>query len=105
MVIGDLLLRVYFAYYFFTPVVFLTVLFRRGYLLAERIALATSICFFSCYALFLVFPTVGPLLVSAPPGTAAHDGYVFNHLLFFLTSSGEIRAGAFPSSHLAVPCS
>lgn len=93
----------YFAYYFFTPVVFLTVLFRRGYLVAERIALATSLCFFACYALFWLFPTVGPHYWFPPhQGPQLYDGYVFNHLLFFLTSSGEIRAGAFPSSHIAV---
>lgn len=93
----------YFAYYFFTPVVFLTVLFRRGYLAAERIALATSLCFFSCYALFWIFPTVGPHYFFPPhQGPQLYDGYIFNHLLFFLTSTGEIRAGAFPSSHIAV---
>lgn len=93
----------YFAYYFFTPVVFFTVLFRRGYLAAERIALATSLCFFSCYALFWLFPTVGPHYWFPPHlGPQPYDGYIFNHLLFFLTSSGEIRAGAFPSSHIAV---
>lgn len=93
----------YFAYYFFTPVVFLTILFRRGYLAAERIALATSLCFFSCYALFWLFPTVGPHYWFPPhQGPQLYDGYLFNHLLFFLTSSGEIRAGAFPSSHIAV---
>lgn len=93
----------YFAYYFFTPVVFLTVFFRRGYLAAERIALATSVCFFGCYALFWLFPTVGPHFFFPPHlGPQLYDGYVFNHLLFFLTSSGEIRAGAFPSSHIAV---
>ncbi len=93
----------YFAYYFFTPVVFLTVFFRRGYLAAERIALATSVCFFGCYALFWLFPIVGPHFFFPPHlGPQLYDGYVFNHLLFFLTSSGEIRAGAFPSSHIAV---
>jgi len=93
----------YFAYYFFTPVVFLTVLFRRGYLAAERIALATSMCFFGCYAIFWLLPTVGPHFFFPPHlGPQLYDGYVFNHLLFFLTSSGEIRAGAFPSSHIAV---
>ncbi len=93
----------YFAYYFFTPVVFLTVLFRKGYLVAERIALATSACFFSCYTIFWLFPTVGPHYLFPPHlGPQLYDGYVFNHLLFFLTSNGEIRAGAFPSSHIAV---
>ena len=93
----------YFAYYFFTPVVFLTVFFRRGYLAAERIALATSLCFFGCYTVFWLFPTVGPHFFFPPHlGPQLYDGYVFNHLLFFLTSSGEIHAGAFPSSHIAV---
>lgn len=93
----------YFAYYFFTPVVFFAVLHQRGYLAAERIALATSVCFFICYAGFWLFPTVGPHFWFPPyKGPQLYDGYVFNHLLFFLTSSGEIRAGAFPSSHIAV---
>lgn len=93
----------YFAYYFFTPVVFLTVLFRRGYLAAERIALATSVCFFACYTFFWLVPAVGPHYFFPPhQGPQLYDGYLFNHLLFFLTSGGEIRAGAFPSSHIAV---
>jgi hypothetical protein len=93
----------YFAYYFFMPVVFFTVLFRRGYLAAERIALATSLCFFSCYVLFWLFPTVAPHFWFPPhQGPQLYDGYVFNHLLYFLTSGGEIRGGAFPSSHIAV---
>lgn len=93
----------YFAYFFFPPAVFFTVLFRRGYLAAEHIALATSLCFFSCYVLFWLFPTVAPHFWFPPhQGPQLHDGYVFNHLLFFLTSGGEIRGGAFPSSHIAV---
>ncbi len=101
--LSELFCFAYFAYYFFTPVVFLTVLFRRGYLAAERIALATSLCFFACYATFWLFPTVGPHYFFPPHlGPQLYDGYSFNHLLFFLTSSGEIRAGAFPSSHIAV---
>lgn len=93
----------YFAYYFFVPVVFLTVLFQRGYLVVERIVFATSLCFFSCYTLFWLFPTVGPHFCFPPYcGPQLYDGYVFNHLLFFLTSGGEIRGGAFPSSHIAV---
>ena len=101
--LSELFCFAYFAYYFFTPVVFLTVLFQRGYLAAERIVVVTSVCFFSCYTLFWLFPTVGPHFWFPPHlGPQLYDGYVFNHLLFFLTSSGEIRAGAFPSSHIAV---
>ncbi|MBL0313388.1 MAG: phosphatase PAP2 family protein [Holophagaceae bacterium] len=78
-------------------------LFRRGYLAAERIVLSTSLCFFCCYGIFWLFPTVGPHYFFPPHlGPQLYDGYVFNHLLYFLTSGGEIRAGAFPSSHIAV---
>jgi membrane-associated phospholipid phosphatase len=101
--LSELFCFAYFAYYFFTPVVFLTILVRRGYLAAERIALATSLCFFGCYTIFWLFPTVGPHYFFPPHlGPQLYDGYLFNHLLFLLTSSGEIRAGAFPSSHIAV---
>lgn len=101
--LSELFCFAYFAYYFFSPVVFFTVLFQRGYLVVERIVFATSLCFFSCYALFWLFPTVGPHFWFPPyKGPQLYDGYLFNHLLFFLTSGGEIRGGAFPSSHIAV---
>jgi hypothetical protein len=93
----------YFSYYFFTPIVGLTALLTRGYAAAERIILATSACFFVCYTLFWLFPTVGPHYWFPPfLGPRLYDGYVFNHLLFSFTSSGEIQGGAFPSSHIAV---
>ena len=101
--LSELFCFAYFAYYFFSPVVFLTVLYLRGYLVVERVVFATSLCFFSCYALFWLLPTVGPHFWFPPyKGPQLYDGYVFNHLLFFLTSGGEIRGGAFPSSHIAV---
>lgn len=93
----------YFSYYFFTPLVGLTALFRRGYLAAERILLATTICFLACYTFFWLVPTVAPHFWFAPHlGPQLYHGYVFNHLLFLFTANGEIPGGAFPSSHLAV---
>lgn len=93
----------YFAYYFFTPILGFTVLFRRGYLETERIIFAASLCFFACYTFFWLFPTIGPHFWFPPhKGPQLYDGYIFNHLLFFLTSGGEIRGAAFPSSHVAV---
>jgi hypothetical protein len=93
----------YFSYYLFVPAVGLTALASRGYLAAERILLATTGCFFVCYTLFWLLPTVGPHYWFPPGlGPQLYRGYVFNHLLFFFTSGGEIRGGAFPSSHIAV---
>ena len=101
--LSELFCFAYVAYYFFTPVVGLTVLVRRGYLAAERILLSVTLCFFACYTFFWLLPTVAPHFWFPPHrGPQLYDGYVFNHLLFLFTSRGEIAGGAFPSSHLAV---
>ena len=101
--LSELFCFAYLAYYFFAPVVGFTTLFRSGYLAAERILLAVTACFFLCYAFFWLLPTVGPHFWFPPhAGPRLYDGYLFNHALFFLTSGGEIRGGAFPSSHIAV---
>jgi membrane-associated phospholipid phosphatase len=56
-----------------------------------------------CYTFFWLLPTVGPHFWFPPGlGPVLYQGYCFNHLLFFFTSGGEIRGGAFPSSHIAV---
>jgi len=101
--LSELFCFAYFAYYAFVPALGLTVLARRGYRAAERIILAATACFYACYTWFWLLPTVGPQYW-LPPGRGPElkPGYLFNHLLYFLTSGGEIRGGAFPSSHVAV---
>jgi len=101
--LSELFCFAYFAYYLFVPVVCLTALLTRGYAAAERMILAVTGCFFVCYAFFWLFPTVGPHYWFPPGlGPQLHPGYLFNHVLDFFTSGGEIRGGAFPSSHIAV---
>jgi hypothetical protein len=101
--LSELFCLAYFAYYLFVPAVVLTALFSKGYAAAERIVLAVTCCFFACYACFWLFPTVGPHFWFPPfRGPELYQGYFFNHVLFFFTSGGEIRGGAFPSSHIAV---
>ncbi len=101
--LSELFCFAYFAYYFFTPVMGLTALFKRGYVAAEGILFTASLCFFGCYTFFWLFPAVGPHFWFPPHvGPQLYDGYVFNHLLFSLTSGGEIHGAAFPSSHVAV---
>ncbi|MFH1016582.1 MAG: phosphatase PAP2 family protein [Pseudomonadota bacterium] len=100
---GELLSFAYFAYYCFTPILILTVLFNRGYEAAERVVTATALCFFACYTFFWLFPVVGPFYWFAPyHGPELSSGWIFNHVIFFFTSRGEVATGAFPSSHLAV---
>jgi hypothetical protein len=101
--LSELFCFVYFAYYLYVPVVGLSALLTRGYAAAERMIQAVSGCFFTCYTFFWLFPTVGPHYWFPPGlGPTLHPGYVFNHVLDFFTSGGEIRGGAFPSSHIAV---
>jgi hypothetical protein len=101
--LSELFCMAYFSYYAFVPVLGLTVLARRGYLAAERIVLAATLLFYACYTFFWLAPTMGPHYWFAPGlGPRPYPGYLFNHLLYALTSGGEIRAGAFPSSHVAV---
>ena len=101
--LSELFCFAYLAYYFFTPVVGFAALARSGYAAAERMILAATGTFFLCYALFWLLPTVAPHFHFPPHrGPALYDGYVCNHMLFFFTSGGEIRGGAWPSSHIAV---
>jgi hypothetical protein len=101
--LSELFCAAYYLYYFFTPVVGLTALLRQGYASAERYLLTATGTFLACYAFFWVLPTVGPHHFLPPGGgPRPYDGYVFNRLLFLLTGPGEIRGGAFPSSHIAV---
>jgi len=101
--LSELLCFAYFTYYLFVPAVLFTALFARGYAAAERAIFATTVCFCCCYVLFWLFPVTGPLYWFPPNGgPELYGGYVFNHLLYFVTSRGEVPAGAFPSSHIAV---
>jgi hypothetical protein len=101
--LSELFCFAYVSYYFFTPLVCLTVLARKGYLAAERIILATTLCFIGCYTFFWLAPTVAPHFWFPPRlGPQPYAGYVFNHALFFFTGRGEVPGGAFPSSHVAV---
>jgi hypothetical protein len=101
--LSELFCFAYFAYYGFVPVLGFTVLERRGYLAAERIVLATTVCFYACYTFFWLAPAVGPHYWFPPGlGPQPYRGYLCNRLLYLLTSGGEIRGGAFPSSHVAV---
>jgi PAP2 superfamily protein len=101
--LSELFCGAYYAYYFFTPAMLFTVVLTRGYATAERVIFAATLCFCVCYTLFWLFPTEAPHYWFPPhSGPQLYPGYVFNHLLFLFTSSGEVPAGAFPSSHLAV---
>jgi membrane-associated phospholipid phosphatase len=92
----------YFAYFFYMPLLLIAA-YLKSYAAAERVVFALSLCFYLCFTVFWLFPTVAPHYWFPPHmGPRLYDGYVFNRALFFLTSNGEIRGGAFPSSHIAV---
>jgi membrane-associated phospholipid phosphatase len=101
--LSELFCAAYYAYYYFIPAMLFTVLLTRGYTTAERVVFSTTLCFLICYTLFWLFPTVAPHYWFPPhAGPQLYQGYLFNHLLFLFTAAGEVPAGAFPSSHIAV---
>jgi len=101
--LSELFCAAYYAYYYFVPAMLFTVLLTRGYTAAERVVFSTTLCFLICYTLFWLFPTVAPHFWFPPhAGPQLYQGYLFNHLLFLFTAAGEVPAGAFPSSHIAV---
>jgi hypothetical protein len=101
--LSELFCAAYYAYYYFIPAMLFTVLLTRGYRIAEHVVFSTTLCFLICYTLFWLFPTVAPHYWFPPhAGPQLYHGYLFNHLLFLFTAAGEVPAGAFPSSHIAV---
>ena len=103
--LSELFCFAYLAYYFFTPVVGLTALFSAGYEAAERIILAVTATFLLFYALFWLFAHRGaPLLVPAPRRGRRPLRRLRLQPRACSSSprGGEIRGGAFPSSHIAV---
>jgi PAP2 superfamily len=101
--LSELFCAAYYAYYYFVPAMLFTVLLTRGYTAAERVVFSIALCFLICYTLFWFFPTVAPHYWFPPhAGPQLYQGYLFNHLLFLFTAAGEVPAGAFPSSHIAV---
>lgn len=66
----------------------------------RRTVLAFTIAMTACFAIFWVFPVVGPrYLWSGPPGIP--DG-VFRRAALALLQGGSARGTAFPSSHQAI---
>ncbi|HSS79367.1 MAG TPA: phosphatase PAP2 family protein [Thermoanaerobaculia bacterium] len=100
--LSEIFCYAYFTYFLYTPLVGVPAFFK-SFAAAERVVFATTLGYYLCYTIFWLFPTVAPHYWFPPhAGPQPYNGYVFNHLLFFLTSHGEIRGGAFPSSHIAV---
>lgn len=101
--VGEVFCLAYFLYYCYTLILGVAFLARRGYAAAERMIFAAAICFFTCFTFFWFYPVAAPQFWFPPyEGPLLYPGYAANHVLFFFTSRGEIYAGAFPSSHIAV---
>ncbi len=67
---------------------------------AERTLFATTLAFFACYAVFLLFPVLGPSYVWSLPQGAAADVWTARAARA-LFSNGDAWGSAFPSAHVA----
>ena len=92
----------YISYYFIPPVVLLVFLFHEKWRVLERSVLAASITFYICYAIFIIFPVVGPRLYLKSIYYLPLMGPLFTPLAQRIVAAGGLHGGAMPSSHCGV---
>lgn len=99
----DELMNIFYSgYYFFMPLVSLTLFIKRK---REETLAAFSVVSLAClsnYILFYLFPTLAPTLVQTIQELqpSQYSGYVAAEFTRLVQANGSVRGGAFPSSHV-----
>lgn len=92
----------YLSYYFIPPTAILLMAFHKRWDPLEKMSLAAVTTFFSCYAIFILFPVVGPRVYLESIYYLPLMGPVFTPLAQGVVEKGGLFGGAMPSSHCAV---
>ena len=99
----DELMNIFYSwYYFFMPIVTLTLFIKRK---REETLAAFSIVSFaylSNYILFYLFPTISPAMIQSIQELqpTQYSGYIVSEFTRLVQASGSVRGAAFPSSHV-----
>lgn len=88
----------YMAYYFLVPILGLWLYLRGRVELARVFGTTILLTFFTCYAIYILFPVAGPYYML--PRIASGTG-LFPPLVHRVLESGASKGAAFPSSHVA----
>ncbi|MSU32620.1 MAG: phosphatase PAP2 family protein [Pedosphaera sp.] len=116
---AELLYAAYFSFYLMILGMGLW-LIKRDRPAAHRFLGTLAAVFYSCYAMFILLPVVGPRildlgglsvevltsleLTTVKPMPASSQAGPFAHLMAFLYTWFEGQGGAFPSSHVLIAC-
>lgn len=93
----------HFSYLFYLvliPLVALLVFYRFRLPALAEYNMSISLTFFTCYAVFILFPVMGPYHYFGPIDPASKPGVVC-HLVDRILEGGSSLGTAFPSSHVA----
>ncbi len=99
----DELMNIFYSgYYFFMPIVSLTLFIKRK---REEVLAAFSIVSFAYltnFILFYLFPTISPAMIQAIQELqpTQYSGYIVAEFTRMVQASGSVRGCAFPSSHV-----
>ena len=99
--LGEYLHLGYFAYYFLTPTLAVVLWLRRPRREFEIAIGTVSLSYYLCFAIFLLYPVVGPYH-AFPRSDPATVGYLLPGLVRSVLDRGSSLGAAFPSSHVAV---
>lgn len=99
---NELVMALYFCYYFMIPGFTICVFLRRDFVILKRAITAICLTFFVSYPLFFLYPVEGPRWHFAGQYVNDVQGPVFRQLVNFVIANGAVRGGCVPSTHVAV---
>jgi membrane-associated phospholipid phosphatase len=99
--LGEYLHLGYIAYYVLSPLLVITLWFRRSQLAVEQALACTALSFYISFLIFMSWPVAGPYQTMTPPEVSGL-GFVLPKLARSIIDSGSSIGAAFPSSHVAV---
>ena len=92
----------YFSYFFLLSLIPLYFYIKGRYREFFETIFITSVVFYVCYLIFIIFPVAGPRVAIPGLNNDPRLGYIFVWIMGKIYAVGEIAGGAFPSSHCAV---
>jgi membrane-associated phospholipid phosphatase len=91
----------YFSYYFLLPAVAIPLALKSQWDTLEEFVFISFLTYAICYALFIVYPVVGPFFVLHPAGSFDQKDWI-SHVTYTIVSRWGDHGAAFPSAHVAV---
>jgi membrane-associated phospholipid phosphatase len=99
-VVSETMHGFYFAYYLLLIIVPALLLLSSCRVTVRELALRMSATYLLCFAIYLLFPVVGPLEIF-PRFDGTYTGGAFYQLNALMRAGGDSLGTAFPSSHVA----